>query len=48
MLLIDPKTVIAANHAVNIEHGGMHESSDAKNTTQLAFSEAIFEAVHGR
>jgi hypothetical protein len=26
----------------------MNESSDAKNTAELVFSEAIFEAVHGR
>jgi hypothetical protein len=31
---------------VNVEHGRQHEATDAKDTAKLAFSEAIFEAVH--
>jgi hypothetical protein len=48
MFLIDPKAVVAANHAVDIEDGGMHKSADAKNTAELAFGEAVFKAMHGR
>ena len=47
MLLVDPEAVIAADHAVDVEHGRVHEAADAENAAELALGEAIFEAVHG-
>ena len=46
MLLVDPEAVIAADHAVDVEHGGMNEAADAEDAAELALGEAVFEAVH--
>ena len=47
MLLVDPEAVIAADHAVDVKHGGMNEAADAKHAAELALGQAVFEAMHG-
>ena len=48
MLLVDPKAVIAADHPVDVEHGGVHQSANGENAAELALGKAVLEAVHGK
>src|SRR5207249_1991599 len=46
VLLIHPKAVIATHHSVDVENSRVNEAADAEDAAELAFGEAVFEAVH--
>ena len=46
VLLVNPKAVIAADHADEVEHDRMDDAAGAKDATELAFGEQLFEGFH--